>query len=58
MMKAVLCTDCGSHVVQISDAIASTPDPNQLKNHTYLMESFENLVAGLEAPFGVSSPAC
>ncbi|CAK0773972.1 hypothetical protein CVIRNUC_004121 [Coccomyxa viridis] len=37
----------------ISDAIASTPDPNQLKNHTYLMESFENLVAGLEAPFGI-----
>ena len=51
----MLCSDCGSHHVQISDAIAATPDPNQLKNHTYLMESFENLVAGLEAPFGVSS---
>ena len=42
-----MCTDWGSHHMQISDAIASTPDPNQLKNHTYLMESFENLVASL-----------
>ena len=41
--------------MQIQSALApeNQPDYTQLKNETYLMQSFEKLVGDLEAPFGV-----
>ena len=42
--------------VQVQDALApeNQPDYTQLRNETYLMQSFEKLVSDLEAPLGVS----
>ncbi|CAL5218764.1 g482 [Coccomyxa viridis] len=39
--------------IQSALAPENQPDYTQLKNETYLMQSFEQLVGALEAPFGV-----